>query len=182
MSNPWASTNPEHAALMQQMYANYINQYMQYLQSMGVTPNWPPTATQSLIEHTNQINEEARQVPAVFDPVAAAAVAGAVANNLPADNVAQAAPVVHQDVQGQQPIGDAANLGNANVVMNAGGGAGGIAGAMEDEDDLNGGQRDILDWCYVVTRVLVLFSVVYFYSSLARYTCLACSITLLQIC
>ena len=41
--------------------------------------------------------------------------------------------------------------------------------AMEDEDDLNGGQRDILDWCYVVTRVLVLFSVVYFYSSLARY-------------
>ena len=181
MSNPWASTNPEHAALMQQMYANYINQYMQYLQSMGVTPNWPPTATQSLIEHTNQINEEARQVPAVFDPVAAAAVAGAVANNLPADNVAQAAPVVHQDVQGQQPIGDAANLGNANVVMNAGGGAGGIAGAMEDEDDLNGGQRDILDWCYVVTRVLVLFSVVYFYSSLARYIWLDCFITLLQI-
>ena len=161
--------NPEQAALMQQMYVNYINQYMQYLQSMGVTPNWPPTATQSLIEHTNQINEEARQVPAVFDPVAAAAVAGAVANNLPAE---PAQPIVHQDVQQgqqqqQQPIGDAANLGNA--VMNAGGGAGGIAGAMEDEDDLNGGQRDILDWCYVVTRVLVLFSVVYFYSSLARY-------------
>ena len=40
---------------------------------------------------------------------------------------------------------------------------------MEDEDDLNGGQRDVLDWCYVVTRVLVLFSVVYFYSSLARF-------------
>ena len=39
-------------------------------------------------------------------------------------------------------------------------------GAMEDEDDMNGGQRDVLDWCYVVTRVLVLFSVVYFYSSL----------------
>ena len=37
---------------------------------------------------------------------------------------------------------------------------------MEDEDDMNGGQRDVLDWCYVVTRVLVLFSVVYFYSSL----------------
>ena len=42
-------------------------------------------------------------------------------------------------------------------------------GAMEDEDDMNGGQRDVLDWCYVVTRVLVLFSVVYFYSSLARF-------------
>ena len=35
-------------------------------------------------------------------------------------------------------------------------------GAMED-----GGQRDVLDWCYVVIRVL--FSVVYFYSSLARF-------------
>ena len=34
---------------------------------------------------------------------------------------------------------------------------------------MNGGQRDVLDWCYVVTRVLVLFSVVYFYSSLARF-------------
>ena len=44
-----------------------------------------------------------------------------------------------------------------------------ILGAMEDEDDINGGQRDVLDWCYVATRVLVLFSVVYFYSSLARF-------------
>merc|ERR1711894_572961 len=41
--------------------------------------------------------------------------------------------------------------------------------AMKNEDNMNGGQRDILDWCYVVTRVLVLFSVVYFYSSLARF-------------
>merc|ERR1719222_892062 len=40
---------------------------------------------------------------------------------------------------------------------------------MEDDDDINGGQRDVLDWCYVATRVLVLFSVVYFYSSLARF-------------
>ena len=41
-------------------------------------------------------------------------------------------------------------------------------GAMEDEDDMNGGQRDVLDWCYVVIRVLVLFSVVYFYSFLLQ--------------
>ena len=40
---------------------------------------------------------------------------------------------------------------------------------MEDDDELNGGQRDVLDWCYMATRVLVLFSVVYFYSSLARF-------------
>ena len=35
-------------------------------------------------------------------------------------------------------------------------------GAMENEDNMNGGQRDTLDLCYVVTLVLVLFSDVYF--------------------
>ena len=168
VNNPWAMQNPEQAALMQQMYANYINQYMQYMQAIGATPNWPATATQSLIDHTNQIAEEARQVQPVFDPVAAAAVAGAVANNIPAENVAQPAAQQNIQAQAQPQPGLGENLGGdaPNVMMNAG--AGGI-GAMEDEDDLNGGQRDILDWCYVVTRVLVLFSVVYFYSSLARY-------------
>merc|ERR1712214_166236 len=63
-------------------------------------------------------------------------------------------------------VADAPVADNNNFIMNAG--AGGI-GAMEDEDDINGGQRDVLDWCYVATRVLVLFSVVYFYSSLARF-------------
>merc|ERR1712214_212892 len=63
-------------------------------------------------------------------------------------------------------VADAPVADNNNFIMNAG--VGGI-GAMEDEDDINGGQRDVLDWCYVATRVLVLFSVVYFYSSLARF-------------
>merc|ERR1712141_320915 len=36
-----------------------------------------------------------------------------------------------------------------------------------------GGQRDILDWFYVASRVLVLFSIVYFYSSLARFALVA---------
>ena len=45
-----------------------------------------------------------------------------------------------------------------------------------DEDDLdgpNGGRRDIFDWFYVLSRVLVLFSVVYSYSSLGRFALIA---------
>merc|ERR1711945_64526 len=67
--------------------------------------------------------------------------------------------------------GPGANPGN--VVMNAG--AGGM-GAMEEEDEDGigvGGQRDLLDWFYVASRVLVLFSIVYFYSSLARFALVA---------
>merc|ERR1719350_1509724 len=44
----------------------------------------------------------------------------------------------------------------------------------DDEDGIGvGGQRDILDWFYVASRVLVLFSIVYFYSSLARFALVA---------
>ena len=30
-------------------------------------------------------------------------------------------------------------------------------GAMKNEDNINGGQKDTFDLCYVVTRVLVFF-------------------------
>lgn len=161
---------------MQQMYANYMTQYVQYLQSIGAMSNWPPSAAQNLVDHTNQVAEEARlQQPQIFNPVAAAAVAGAMANNLQQQPPQQppAAAVQPQQEQPQQPVNhmnqvplENDNIEPNNVVLNAG--AGGI-GAMEDDDDLNGGQRDVLDWCYVATRVLVLFSIVYFYSSLARF-------------
>jgi len=48
-------------------------------------------------------------------------------------------------------------------VLNAG--AGGQAFPDEDEE---GGNRDILDWLYLSIRVLILLSVVYFYSSFSR--------------
>jgi len=188
--NSTPTTADQQAILMQQVYANYMTQYVQYLQSIGAYPGvtWPNQAVgQTLVEHTNQIADEARAggaavppagpQPQVFDHVhAAAAVAGVAAAN---HNLQQQPPAVQpqpqvnqhnvqNDVIANQVPVENNNMGpdGPNVVMNAG--AGGI-GAMEDEDDLNGGQRDVLDWCYVVTRVLVLFSVVYFYSSLARF-------------
>ena len=160
--NVW---NPDQNALMRQMYANYMTQYVQYLQSIGAMQSWPASAAQSLVDQTNQIAEEARlqQPPApIFEPVAAAAAA-AMANNLQQNPAAVQIPPQNNQI----PV-ENINEG-PNVVLNAG--AGGI-GAMEDDDELNGGQggqRDLLDWCYVVTRVLVLFSIVYFYSSLARF-------------
>lgn len=39
---------------------------------------------------------------------------------------------------------------------------------MEDDEN-EGGQRDLLDWFYISCRVLVLFSIVYFYSSITRF-------------
>ena len=59
------------------------------------------------------------------------------------------------EVQGVQAPG-------AGMVMNAGGGGAVAADAGGDRN------RDILDWVYVMTRVMLLFSVIYFHSSFWR--------------
>eukprot|EP00092_Neocalanus_flemingeri_P006440 GFUD01006939.1.p1 GENE.GFUD01006939.1~~GFUD01006939.1.p1 ORF type:complete len:364 (-),score=96.41 GFUD01006939.1:169-1260(-) len=58
------------------------------------------------------------------------------------------------------PVGEGAP--NAAMVMNAG-------AAGQIQDDAGGDRnRDVLDWVYVMTRVLLLFSVIYFHSSFLR--------------
>ena len=122
--------------MMQQMYANYMTQYIQYLQSIGAMAHWPASATQNLVEHTNQIAEEARAAgvgaapPHVFNHVAAAAMAGAMAGGLPHDQTLQPQqpqpdvnPEVNADVGAPADVPVDNNLA-PNVVMNAG--AGGI--------------------------------------------------------
>jgi len=55
--------------------------------------------------------------------------------------------------------------------MNAGG------GGMMEEEDMNAGadrDRDILDWMYLTSRFVLLVSIVYFYSSIARFLLVAC--------
>merc|ERR1719283_638917 len=49
--------------------------------------------------------------------------------------------------------------------MNAGGGGAVAAEPAAGAGDRN---RDILDWVYVMTRVMLLFSVIYFHSSFLR--------------
>ena len=63
------------------------------------------------------------------------------------------------DLQPQVAGDEAPNPGG--LVMNAGA----AAGQIQDGGDR---QRDILDWVYVMTRVMLLFSVIYFHSSFFR--------------
>lgn len=74
------------------------------------------------------------------------------------------APPVDQEVpRGVQEAPQVQVQGpEAGVVMNAGGGG---AVAAEAGGDRN---RDMLDWVYVMTRVVLLFSVIYFHSSFLR--------------
>ena len=184
--------------MMQQMYAHYMAQYMQYIQSgnvwnqniNGAVANGEagPADPQQMIRH----NAGA----AGLNPMAAgAAVAAVVGGHSPPTGGQQDLPPNEPNLPGvpaqnhaaipqdQVPAagagaavpamnGPGANA--ANVMMNAG--AGGMAAMEEDDEDGMGGvggQRDILDWFYVASRVLVLFSIVYFYSSLARFALVA---------
>jgi len=116
----------------------------------------------------------------VLEPMAAAAAAAtaAVAGGQAVAQRQAANPAAQEgDAAAAQP--QAANIVAAQVagvgpnppnVMNQN--AGGLGAVEEDEGGLNG-QRDILDWFYVLSRVFVLFSIVYFYSSFARFILVA---------
>lgn len=58
-----------------------------------------------------------------------------------------------------------------NVVLNAN--AGPLGAIADDEEEGFNGERDILDWLYIATRVLMLFSIVYLYSSFSRFLLVA---------
>jgi len=196
----YLSQTPEQGLMMQQMYAHYMAQYMQYVQSGSMWPAYHlnGTTTHGNIPpaHAEQLQQRVQNPAgnAGLNPVAAGAAVAAVvgghttgppagghnaANQVNHPNVADqnaGLPQVNPGVAQAAPPVPAMNgpgANPANVVMNAG--AGGM-GAMEEEDEDGiglGGQRDILDWFYVASRVLVLFSIVYFYSSLARFALVA---------
>ena len=120
---------------MHQMYANYMTQYMQYLQSVGaLSPQWAQTQSPTLpAEQANQIADEARAAgvgaagPQVFNHVAAAAMAGAMAGGLPQEQQPMQQP--QPEIVNNNPEVPAADVPvdnnlAPNVVMNAG--AGGI--------------------------------------------------------
>ena len=130
------------ATMMQQMYANYMTQYIQYLQSVGAMYQMPSANTQDVVDHPNQITDEARaalgvgaEAPQaqVLNHVAAAAMAGAMAHGgaggLPQQEQPHqpaAAPVAaaNPGVDVAAAVADAPVADNNNFIMNAG--AGGI--------------------------------------------------------
>lgn len=76
-------------------------------------------------------------------------------------------PAAAAAVPANAPVAAAAAVvANENIRMNAQG------GPLDDDDEAgvgNGGRWDLLDWAYVLSRVTILFSIVYFYSSLSRF-------------
>lgn len=103
--------NLQQMAVMQEMYSQYITQYMQYMQT--------------------------------------------------------GAPVPQPGIQRVGNEGEREG-GRPPVVMNAGAG-----GQPFPDEDEQGGNRDMLDWLYVSIRVLILLSIVYFYSSASRFILVA---------
>merc|ERR1712170_316852 len=75
------------------------------------------------------------------------------------DNVGGAGP--HLD-NVQDGGADPAGPNNPGLVMNAGAAAGQLQEGAGDR------QRDLLDWVYVMSRVMLLVSVIYFHSSFLR--------------
>lgn len=127
-SVPGVPINPEHMmeqmVAIQQMYAQYIAQYMQHAQAG--TNNNPQPRTSATAGSASQAGADIN-----------------IANE-------------NQRVQPQP-------ANNNNVRMNAQGGP-----VLDDEEEgvMN---RDWLDYFYVICRSLVLFSIVYFYSSFGRF-------------
>lgn len=128
-SSQLSEENLQQMAWMQQMYSQYLNQYMMYMHSAAGVPFVQPA--------------------------------------LGVDSVQ---PDVHvQRAQGEVPGGGGGGGGGGLApVLNAGGGGGGVDFQQQDVEGA-GRNGDFLDWFYVSSRLLVLVSIVYFYSSLARF-------------
>ena len=126
-----------------QVYAQYVNQYMQYVQNAAAAGGAVAAAGAAFMPQQQFEPQQPQQAPA------------AVQENVVNAAIPEAAAAVNQ-AQQQQPGVNAVNA------------AGALGGAMEDEDE-PGADRDILDHFYVMSRVLVLMSIVYFYSSFTRF-------------
>jgi len=146
------ATNP----MMEDMMRTFSAQYSQAMASMPSTPSEAEVmAMQQMYNQYLSLYMQYMQSQATPQPQQSQVL---FQENLPAQNQfnlgephpAAAAPVA----------GEAAP--NAAMVMNAG-------AAGQIQDDAGGDRnRDILDWVYVMTRVLLLFSVIYFHSSFLR--------------
>lgn len=156
-----ASTDPiQQMATMQQMYANYMA-YMQYMQmGGGLAGGGGVTWPQQMLHHVPPAPNPASSTPSAASAAAAAADQSEPQQQqqqLPDQNIP-----LNQQQQPQQP------QPAPQIRMNAQG------GEVEDDDENEGMGRDWLDWIYVLSRMVVLLSVVYFYSTISRFMVVVC--------
>jgi len=149
---PVSRTNTnQNNAIMEEMMRTFSTQYSQAMTSMSNTPNEAEmVAMQQMynqylslyMQHMH--SQSVPQQSQVF-----------LQQNFPNQNQFDFAGPVAAPVAGE-------GAPNAAMVMNAG-----AAGQIQ-ADAVGNRNRDILDWVYVMTRVLLLFSVIYFHSSFLR--------------
>ena len=139
---------------MEDMMRTFSSQYQQVMTSLPAQPSQEELATmQELYSQYLGLYMQYLEGAgaAQYQPL----VAPPVVPRQEVQGVQEGAQVHGQGVQVQGP--------DAGVVMNAGGG-----GAVAQAEAGGERNRDILDWVYVMTRVMLLFSVIYFHSSFWR--------------
>jgi len=145
---PVSQTNTNHHnPMMEDMMRTFSTQYSQAMASMPSTPNEEEVA--AMQQMYNQYlslymqHMQSQSAPALLQ------------QNFPNQNQFNFAEPNVAPVAGD-------GAPNAAMVVNAG-------AAGQIQADAGGNRnRDILDWVYVMTRVLLLFSVIYFHSSFLR--------------
>ncbi|CAL4105987.1 unnamed protein product [Meganyctiphanes norvegica] len=153
------SGDPMHQmAIMQQMYAQYMNSYMQYMQMGGAMSGmmWP-----------GQMMQPAAPMAPPPNPQVTVATAATEPQEPRVDANAQPQPQQQQQQQQQQ---------QPQIRMNAQGGE-----VDEEEEGEEGVGRDWLDWIYMASRCAVLLSIVYFYSTPSRFMLVICIAMLLYL-
>ncbi|KAK4317131.1 hypothetical protein Pmani_011765 [Petrolisthes manimaculis] len=156
-----ASADPiQQMATMQQMYANYMA-YIQYIQMGGVVAGlaWP---------------QQMVQFPATA-ALPATAAATTTTTTTPTTPPPDPADVLQPPPDQNQPADPQPPQPPQQIRMNAQG------GEPDDDDDDEGMGRDWLDWIYVLSRMMVLLSIVYFYSTLSRFMFVICIAMLLYL-
>jgi len=147
---PATYVTPNSQETMEEMMRNFSSQYSQAMTSLPSVPNETEIAA---------MQELYNQYLGLYMQYLGAQAPAAQYQHL----VAPPGPVEQEVPQGVQEAPQVQVQGpEAGMVMNAGGGG---AVAAEAAGDRN---RDVLDWVYVMTRVVLLFSVIYFHSSFLR--------------
>jgi len=143
---------------MDQMMREFSNQYSEAMASMSTNPSdQEMAAMQQLYNQYVSVYMQYIQSQAL---VTGGQQYQFIANNQVDLNHPEADHHHHEAAPG--PVPEAAVPNNPGLVMNAGAAAGQIQDMGGDR------QRDLLDWVYVMTRVVLLISVIYFHSSFLR--------------
>lgn len=144
-------TNP----MMEDMMRTFSEQYSQAMASMSSTPSEAEVSAMQQM-YNQYLSLYMQYMQAQYTPQQSQVL---LQQNFPPQNQLHLGePHAAPDA----PVAGDAGGPNAALVMNAG-------AAGQIQDDAGGDRnRDILDWVYVMTRVLLLFSVIYFHSSFLR--------------